>query len=166
MMKRISKEKALFFLEEAQKRADDASGCKKVAVGSALLPVWKSEGTAVIFGANRTLPVNCRKFGCRREDLYGENSKAHRLPSDCRAIHSEVDAICTSARMGVSLEGATIVVTRYPCEACARAIVDAGIKCVMYGRKQEISEETKKIFESNNVEVIWLKEWSYEDTEV
>ena len=116
-----------------------------------------------IFGANKTLPVNCRAEGCRREELYGENSKDHRLPSDCRAIHSEVDAITTAARLGIPTKDSTMYVTRYPCEACARAIVSAKIKKVVYGRKQEISEETKKIFEAGNVSVEWLSDWDYED---
>lgn len=149
------------FLDEAQEYANKESGCKKVAVGSAL--VVNSVHEIVVYGANKTLPICCKEQGCRRIELYGEDSKNHRLPSDCRAIHSEIDAIAQAAAFGMSTKGATIFVSRYPCEACARAIVAAGIKKVYYGREQEISEETKKIFESGNVIVKWVKEWKYED---
>lgn len=148
-------------MDDAQEYADKRSGCKKVAVGSVILT--SSLVKTRIFGANKTLPVNCRTEGCRREELYGENSKEHRLPSDCRAIHSEVDAITTAARLGIPTKDSTMYITRYPCEACARAIVSAKIRKVVYGRKQEISEETKKIFEAGNVSVEWLSEWDYED---
>lgn len=150
------------YLDSAQKYADKSSGCRKVAVGSLLIP--HQDKKMQIFGCNRTLPFNCRDFGCRRVQLYGEDSKDHRLPSDCRALHSEVDAITQAARWGFATGRATLIVTRYPCEACARAIVGAGIKEVYYGREQEISEETQRIFEQGGVNVHHVDNWYYEDT--
>ena len=149
-------------LDLAQSYADKMSGCRKVAVGSILIP--KGDTTTQIYGCNKTLPLDCRKFGCRRVQLYGEDSKNHRLPSDCRALHSEVDAITQAAWFGYSVYGGTLYVTRYPCEACARAIVNAGIKHVYYGREQEISEETKAIFDEGHVKVIHISDWYYADT--
>lgn len=150
-------------LSSVQEYADRYSGCKKVSVGSAILINGTTE--TVVFGVNRTLPVPCREYGCQREELYGEDSKNHRLPSDCRALHSEIEALTCAAKMGISVENATILVTRYPCEACARAIVNSGIKAVYYGRQQEISEQTKSIFEKAGVMVFWVKDWKYEDTD-
>lgn len=158
----MKRDKVLKMLEAAQDYANQNSKCKKVAVGSAIC--INDRDSFVIYGANTTLPGNCIECGCQREKLYGENSKEHRLPSDCRAVHSEIDAICGAARFGMSVKNASIVITRYPCEACARAIVRAGIFKVYYGRQQEISEQTKKIFEEGNVSVEWVKEWKYEDT--
>ena len=149
------------FLDDAQEYADKESGCKKVAVGTAL--VINSAYEIVVYGANKTLPICCKERGCRRIALYGEDSKNHRLPSDCRAVHSEIDAIAQAAAFGMSTKGATMFITRYPCEACARAIVRAGIKKVYYGREQEISAETERIFEAGDVIVKCVKEWKYED---
>lgn len=150
-------------LDEAQEYADEMSGCKKVTVGSAIC--LNDTNKVIIFGANCTLPGDCKEVGCLREELYGENNKSHRLPSDCRAIHSEIDAICKCTNFGFSCKGATILVTRYPCEACARAIVNSGITKVYYGRKQEISDLTKEIFKGGGVKAYWIKGWTYEDTE-
>ena len=147
-------------LDSAQSLADVYTGCNKVAVGSMLIV----EGKMRIYGQNKSIP-DCRELGCRRIELYGEDSKNHRLPSDCRSLHSEIKVITEAAKMGVSTNGATLIVTRYPCEACARAIVNAGIKKVYYGRKQEISEETEKIFKSGNVEFLHVRNWTYNDTE-
>jgi dCMP deaminase len=48
--------------------------------------------------------------------------------------HAETNAIFNAARSGVSLEGATLYVTTYPCPGCAQAIVQAGIRRVFtYG---------------------------------
>jgi deoxycytidylate deaminase len=44
-------------------------------------------------------------------------------------------------------------VTRYPCEACARAIVAAGIKHVVYAGKEQISQQTEEIFTRSSTEV-------------
>lgn len=150
-----------FYLDTAQQYANINSTCRKVAVGCAIVP---REGVAV-FGANRSVDVNCIVSGCLRVQKYGENGKQHRNPSDCRAVHSEVDAITRAAKWGVSTVGATAYVTRYPCEACARALVAAGISEVVYGRKAEISEETEAIFGFNGIKVIHAK-WDYDDTEV
>lgn len=147
-------------LNMAHSFANHESGCMKVHVGSIIL----KNGAVISSGANRTIPNLCNSpRGCLRVEKYGEDSKNHRCPDDCRAIHSEVDAICRAARSGISLADTTIVITRYPCEACARAIVTAGIKRVVYGRKESISKETEKIFESNDVDCFHVSDWDAED---
>lgn len=151
------------YLSEAQEYADSYSGCRKVAVGSLLLPKGWSD-SIMIFGCNTTMPVDCKVLGCRRVDLYGEDSKDHRLPSDCRAIHAEIDAIAQAAKYGQALNGSILIVTRYPCEACARAIVDSGIKEVYYGRQETISDETDAIFKRGGVKCVHITTWDYEDT--
>lgn len=145
-------------LDKAQAYADICSTCAKVRVGSMIMTKEKIP----IFGANHGI-CDCVHEGCRRIKLYGNASKEHRLPSDCDSIHSEIDAICTAAKQGARLQGATIYVTRYPCEACARAIAAAGISCVVYGRKEEISEYTEKILMSSNVNIIKVENWERED---
>ena len=50
----------------------------------------------------------------------------------CYAVHAEQNAICQAAKMGISLEGATIYVTHQPCTICTRMIINAGIKKVVY----------------------------------
>lgn len=42
-------------------------------------------------------------------------------------IHAEASAICEAARRGLSLDGASLYVTRAPCSRCYRLIVFAGI---------------------------------------
>ena len=41
--------------------------------------------------------------------------------------HSEINAICNAARVGIPLEGCRIYITMFPCINCARAIIQAGI---------------------------------------
>lgn len=147
-------------LENAQNYADLNSTCVKVKVGSLIITPEDN----VIFGCNHGIH-NCKTNGCRRIKLYGENSKEHRLPSDCDAVHSEIDAISKAAQLGVKLKGASIFVTRYPCEACARAIAGSGIKYLIYGRKGAISEYTDKILTDAGVEYLKIPTdvWDKED---
>lgn len=159
----MKKEAVLKKLQDLQDMAEEYSQCKKVAVGSEL--VLRKAESVTILGFNRTFPGSCKQEGCHRVNLYGDYSKEHRLPSDCRAVHSEVDAIAQAAKFGLPTEGATLFVTRYPCEACARAIAVAGIKNVIYGRRQPISKETEDIFTEAKVKAYHIDDWSWEDTD-
>lgn len=146
-------------LSRAQTYADLNSTCVKVQVGSMII----GENWDTTLGCNHGCGYSCKEEGCYRVKLYGENSKEHRLPSDCMAVHSEVAAICEAARCGLYLENAVIFVTRYPCEACARAIIESGIKKVVYGREESISDMTAMMFEKAGVEVEHEKDWHYAD---
>ena len=46
-------------------------------------------------------------------------------------VHSELNAILNYR--GGSLEGATLYVSLFPCNECAKAIIQAGIKTIVYG---------------------------------
>ena len=50
----------------------------------------------------------------------------------CYAVHAEQNAIIQAAKLGVSLEGATMYVTHQPCVICTRMIINSGIKKVCY----------------------------------
>lgn len=49
-----------------------------------------------------------------------------------RDIHAEMSAITDAARNGVSVQGATLYCTTFPCHMCAKHIVAAGIRDVVY----------------------------------
>jgi deoxycytidylate deaminase len=49
-----------------------------------------------------------------------------------RAVHAEMEAILSCARKGISPVGKTLYTTTFPCHNCARHIVGAGIKKVVY----------------------------------
>ncbi|MGH7626994.1 MAG: deaminase [Gemmatimonadaceae bacterium] len=49
-----------------------------------------------------------------------------------RAVHAEMSAIMDAARRGVSVRGATLYTSTFPCHECARHIITAGIDRVYY----------------------------------
>ena len=50
----------------------------------------------------------------------------------CYAIHAEQNAILQAAKLGISIDGATLYCTHQPCSVCAKMIVNAGINRVIY----------------------------------
>jgi cytidine deaminase len=49
-----------------------------------------------------------------------------------RPVHAEMAAILDAARRGVGIDGQTIFVTTFPCHNCAKHIIAAGLKRVIY----------------------------------
>ena len=49
-----------------------------------------------------------------------------------RILHAEMSALSDAARKGISVEGATLYCTTFPCHLCAKLIIAAGIKKVIY----------------------------------
>ena len=70
--------------------------------------------------------------------------------------HAELNAILNSN--GASLKGATAYVTLFPCNECAKAIIQSGIKKVMYLEDKYAETESviasKRMFKMANVEYV------------
>jgi dCMP deaminase len=70
---------------------------------------------------------HCSDIGCARKGIpSGQRSEL------CRAAHAEQNAINFAARYGISIEGATLYTTTYPCSWCAKSIINAGLTHVVY----------------------------------
>jgi deoxycytidylate deaminase len=61
-----------------------------------------------------------------------KESKVMDLLEFGRDIHAEMSAISDAARNGVPIKGATLYCTTFPCHLCAKHIVAAGIKRVVF----------------------------------
>lgn len=55
-------------------------------------------------------------------------------------LHAEANAITKVARSNNSSEGATLYVTSSPCIECAKLIIQAGIKRVVYADSYRLSD--------------------------
>lgn len=49
-----------------------------------------------------------------------------------RSVHAEMSALMDASRSGVSVKGASLYCTTFPCHQCARHIIAAGIRRVVY----------------------------------
>ena len=55
-------------------------------------------------------------------------------------LHAEANAITKLARSNNNSEGATIYITASPCIECAKLIIQAGIKRVVYGEHYRLTD--------------------------
>ena len=95
---------------------------------------------------------HCDQVGCAREDVA--SGTRHEL---CRAVHAEQNAIIQAALHGISIEGATLYCTHQPCILCAKMMINARIKKVVY--LESYPDETALWFlEQAGIEVSRLKE--------
>lgn len=65
-----------------------------------------------------------------RKKLLGSSIKY--LTEYSRPVHAEMSAIIACARSGVSLDGATLYCSTFPCHNCAKHIINAGITRVVF----------------------------------
>lgn len=72
---------------------------------------------------------HCSEVGCLREEYGIPSGERHEL---CRAIHAEQNAIIQAALHGIRLKGATLYCTHQPCLLCAKMLINAGIRRIVY----------------------------------
>ena len=75
-----------------------------------------------------------------------------------RTIHAEQNAICQAAKLGTSLEGATIYVKMTPCRTCAMMIINCGIKRVVCAKKYHKGKESEEMFKSAGVKIEFISD--------
>jgi dCMP deaminase len=69
------------------------------------------------------------------------------------ALHGEAGLIATAAREGISLQGASIYVTTFPCPNCAMLIMQSGIKKVYYKDGYSLLH-AEEMFQSAGIEIV------------
>ena len=73
-------------------------------------------------------------------------------------LHAEANAITKIARSGNNSDGATLYVTAAPCIECAKLIIQAGIKRVIYSEPYRLSDGIDLLKRAGiNVEYIDIK---------
>lgn len=71
------------------------------------------------------------------------------------AIHAEAALIAGAARDGISLAGADLYTTTFPCPACARLIAEAGFaRCLFAGRYSVLDGE--QTLRARGISLIWV----------
>lgn len=98
---------------------------------------------------------SCAEKGeCLRKKLNIQSGTRHEL---CYAVHAEQNAIAQAAKLGISVQGATLYCTHQPCVICGKMIINSGIKTVYYkyGYPDDFSLE---LFKEAGVEVINFSE--------
>lgn len=105
-------------------------------------------GACIVSSDNRILSIgyngapngfNDDEFPWEREGEFTETKYAY-------VVHAERNAILNFRGSLREFEGATIYITHYPCNECAKEIVQAGIKRVIY--LKDAKTHTKEVIAS------------------
>lgn len=80
-------------------------------------------------------------------------------------LHAEANAITKLARSSNNSDGATLYVTASPCIECAKLIIQAGIKRVIYGEQYRLTDGID-LLKRANIEVKYLNPDDYEHKKV
>ena len=107
-------------------------------MGLAMLSSYRSKdpntqvGACIVNEKNRIMSVgyNGMPFGCSDDEFPWERTGEQYDTKYPYVCHAELNAILNNS--GASLEGCRIYVALFPCNECAKAIIQSGIKEVIY----------------------------------
>lgn len=131
-------------------------------MGVALLSAMRSKddtsqvGACIVNHKNRIVGIGYNGFpiGCSDDELPWEREGSFLETKYAYVVHAEPNAILNSS---VDLAGAKMYVTLYPCNECAKLIIQSGIKEVVYLEhkypEQDIFKASKKLFDLANIKV-------------
>ncbi len=97
---------------------------------------------------------HCDEVGHQFHSVIHEDG--HQSQHCIRTTHAEQNAICQAAKLGISLNGATLYCKMTPCYACAKMIINVGIKKVVCEKDYHAADLSKEIFAKAGVELIIL----------
>lgn len=102
-------------------------------------------------GAPSGVP-HCLESGCLRARLGIPSGQRHEI---CRGIHAEQNVIIQAAVHGISLRGAELFCTTYPCFICAKMLINCGIKKIWVSENYP-DELSKAMLAEAGVKVLHL----------
>ncbi len=104
-------------------------------------------------GSPTGLP-HCDEVGHLFKKVIHEDGK---ITNHCvRTVHAEQNAICQAAKMGISLNGATLYCRMTPCRTCAMLIINCGIKRVICERKYHAGIESEEMFKQADISIEFI----------
>ncbi len=137
-----------YFMEVARAVARRAT-CDRGRAGTVIARDKQILVTGYV-GAPRGFP-HCDEVGHQMKTVTHEDGTQSQ---HCmRTAHSEQNAIVQAAKLGVAIEGSTLYTKMTPCAACAKMIVNAGVKRVVCERRYHAGRESEDMFARAGIEV-------------
>lgn len=149
--------------EQGTSKRDDYISWDEYFMGVARLTAERSKdpnsqvGACIVSADHRILSMGYNGFpmGCN-DDEFPWNREGDELSVKYTYVtHAELNAILNFRGGNASLSGATLYVTLFPCNECAKAIIQTGIRQVIYGsdkyRELASTIASKRMFDSAGV---------------
>jgi len=89
---------------------------------------------------------HCSEIGCLREQLKVPSGQRHEI---CRGLHAEQNAIIQAAVFGISIRDSILYCTDTPCVVCAKMLINAGVKEIVFSGDYPDELAKKMIHESH-----------------
>jgi len=106
-------------------------------------------------GSPKGLP-HCDEAGHQLKQMLHEDGST---TTHCvRTVHAEQNAICQAAKLGISLNGATLYCRMTPCRTCAMLIINSGIKRIVCEKKYHAGAESEAMFAQCWIEIKFVSE--------
>lgn len=142
-----------YFMELAQTVAKRAT-CDRGRSGCVITRDKQILVTGYV-GSPRGLP-HCDEVGHLMKKVEHEDG---RVSQHCmRTVHAEQNAICQAARLGISLNGATLYCRMTPCRTCAMLIINCGIVRVVCEKKYHDGKESEEMFRLGGVQLEYVND--------
>jgi len=93
---------------------------------------------------------HCLETGCLREERGVPPGERHEL---CRGLHAEQNALIQAAVYGIAIQGGVYYVTHQPCVLCAKIMINAGIRKVVF-QGDYLDPLALKLFEEAGVVLV------------
>lgn len=130
----------------------EMSTCCRKHVGVAILDEY---GHTIATGYNGVPSgeIHCNEIFTPDKTREPDFIKKHGEFSARNEVHAEVNAILTALKLGRSLDGMALYTTLSPCKDCAKMIVAAGIKKIVYGEVYDRDSSPIEWLKSHGIEV-------------
>lgn len=135
-----------YFMEMAQ-LISKRSTCVRRRVGAVIVKDKRVLTTG--YNGSPKGTRHCEDHGCIREQQSVPSGTRHEL---CRGVHAEQNAVIQAAYFGISIDGGTIYTTTYPCSMCAKILINAGIREIVYSDRY-MDDLSCKLFGETNVTI-------------
>ena len=139
-------------------------------MGVAMLSAMRSKdpntqvGACIVSGDNKILSMGYNGFpqGCSDDEFPWRREGDPLDNKYFYSTHSELNAILNYR--GGSLEGAKLYVTLFPCNECAKAIIQAGIITVIYD-SDKYADEPSTVASKRMMDAAGVRYYRYNRTE-
>ena len=98
---------------------------------------------------------NCNEGGCPRCSSHAPSGTNL---TECLCSHGEENAIVQAAYHGICVKDSTLYTTFGPCLLCAKMIINAGIREVVYRERYSIDSTSRAILQEAGVKIRALGE--------
>ena len=131
--------------------------CLRRQVGSVIVKDFRIISTG--YNGTPHKIKNCSQGGCLRCKKRDKGEiNWYEYEESCICIHAEQNAICQAAKLGISIEGATLYCRMTPCRTCAMIIINSGITRVVVERKYQRGQESEEMFKQASVELVIIND--------